>query len=105
MLFLRFSSNITPRIFLATASSLFVSVDRFCRRGPLPSGGGGIHMALHGAFGGEQAFRDQRLPVAEALDRHRHRDGDGVAEWVLHGDADRANAERVFLAVEGGAVA
>ena len=36
------------------------------------SGGGGIHMRLHGAFGGEQPFGDQRLPVAKALARHRH---------------------------------
>ena len=40
-------------------------------------------MRLHGALGGEQPFGDQRLPVLEALGRHRHRDGDGIAERVL----------------------
>src|SRR5512141_1176516 len=113
MLFLRFSSNITPRIFLATASSLFcvarlreVSELMSRRYWPLPrSGRGGIHMHLHGALGREQPFGDQRLPVLEALGRHRHRDGDGIAKRILQRDAGGADAERVFLAIEGDAVA
>ena len=39
----------------------------------------------------------------ETLRRHRHRDGDGIAERVLHGDAGGANAQRMLLAVIGDA--
>src|ERR1035441_6044497 len=107
MLFLRFSSNITPRILLATASSLFVTrACASCRNSYQPNlGGGGIHMRLHGALGGEQPFGDQGLLVLEALGRHRHRDGDGIAEWVLQGEARGADAERVFFTIERHAVA
>ena len=33
-------------------------------------------------------------------DRHRHRDGDRIAERILQGDADGADAERVLLAIK-----
>src|ERR1051326_6500966 len=98
MLFLRFSSSITPRIFLATAY-LPVSflVERKSR--PRDSPRGGSHVRLQGAFGGEQPLGDRRLLALKALRRHRHGNRDRVAERILQGDARRADAERMFFAV------
>jgi hypothetical protein len=64
-----------------------------------PLGGGGIHMALQCVFGGDQAFRNQCLPIGEALARYWHRNSDGVAERIVEGDADGANAKSVFFTI------
>ena len=45
------------------------------------------------------------MAIREALAWHRHRNSDGIAERVLQRHADSANAERMFLAVIGNAVA
>ena len=56
-------------------------------------------MALQCVFGGDQAFRNQRLPVGEALAGHRHGNGDSVAERIVEGDADGADAKSVFFTI------
>ena len=62
-------------------------------------------MALQCVFGGDQAFRNQRLPVGEALAGYRHGNSDGIAERIVQGDADGADAERVFFTIVRNAVA
>ena len=57
-------------------------------------------MALQCVFGGDQAFGNQRLPVREALARHRHGNSDGIAERIVQGDADGADAKSVFFTID-----
>src|SRR5262245_7134128 len=60
-------------------------------------------MRVERALGGEQAVGNVRLALVEPLGRHRHRNGDGVAEQVARHHAGGADAERVLLAVKGDA--
>ena len=101
MLFLRFSSNITPRIRLATASSLCLFVSR-CDAPPLRRRPNSYALSIARLVAASRSAIS-RLVFLETLARHRHRDGDRVAERVAQRDAGRADAERVLLAVIGDA--
>src|SRR6185437_1451771 len=103
MLFLRFSSNVTPRIFLATASSLPLMCLSSARVRASCSGGGRIHMRLHGPLGGDEPFGDGSFELFEAQAWHRHRNCDGVAQWIAQAHPRGADAERVLFAIEGDA--
>ena len=58
---------------------------------------------LQGLLGRAQPRHDLALVLVEAVRRHRHRDGDDVAERIARDDAGGANAERVLLAIDGDA--
>src|SRR5665647_2931729 len=99
MLFLRFSSNITPRIFLATASSLASCCPNFCRS--LAQAAAEficVSMArlVASSRSAIMVWRFAKRWVGTGTEM-----GDGISERVLHGDAGGADAKRVLLAVEG----
>src|SRR4029077_17172489 len=117
-----FSSNETPRIFFATRAShlpaarhLAAASGRYVPGyGTTVSNSGkwnkpprrlsrrGCQQApLQGLLGCAQLRCDVPLVLIEAWRRHRHRDGDDIAERVTGGDAGSADALRVLLAVEG----
>src|SRR4030081_2995831 len=94
MVLLRFSSNDTPRIFLTKVSPPVIQNSSSRHR---------AQVRLHGAFGRQEALGDERMLLVEPLTWHRHRNRERAAERIVQGDTDRANTERMLLAVIGNA--